>query len=208
MTKKKGSEKKDMPVLNEELLSKLLEAAYVLQEHNRRTHEMELGVELDRQVGRLETTDAESLLSQMSTVVGASAGAPAPTQEEGSTPDYTAILGQIVETQHKIQLRNLKLEDAMKLVAERIREIAKAGGAAIATISGKRIRYRAAAGAMTLPVGTEVSAEKALCSACVRTGQVIRGANLNAEFLLDSRECQRRGIQSMIAVPVYHGIGS
>jgi len=204
VTKKKKSEKKDMPVLNEELLSKLLEAAYVLQEHNRRTQEMELSVELDQQEGEAETAAAEIPILEMSAVTGAPIGTPPLPEEEGVSADYTAILAQIVETQHKIQLRNLKLEDAMMLVAERVREIAQAGGSAIATLNGKRIRYRAAAGAMALPVGTEVSPEKALCSACVRTGQVIRGANINAEFLLDSRECQRRGIQSMIAVPVYH----
>ncbi len=205
MTKKKGSDKNDKPVLNEELLSKLLEAAYVLQEHNRRTRGTELRVELDQPAGDdAESAPAEAPVSQSSAVLGAPADNPPLAKEEAFTADYTAILAQIVETQHKIQLRNLKLEDAMTLVAARVREIAKASGSAIATINGKRIRYRAAAGDMVLPVGTEVSAEKALCSACVRTGQVIRGANINTEFLLDSRECQRRGIQSMIAVPIYH----
>ncbi len=204
MNQKNRSEKKDKPVLNEELLDKLLEAAYVLQEHNRLAQEMELSVELDEQE-EAETAAAQAPASQKSAIIGASADAPPLAQEEGvSTADYTAILAQIVETQHKIQLHNLKLEDAMMLIAERVREIATAGGSAIATVNGKRIRYRAAAGDMALPVGTEVSTEKALCSACVRTGQVIRGANINGEFLLDSRECQRRGIQSMIAVPVYH----
>jgi ribosomal protein L37E len=33
---------------------------------------------------------------------------------------------------------------------------------------------------------------------------VIRCADVNPEFLLDAEECHRRGIQSLIAVPVYH----
>ena len=49
--------------------------------------------------------------------------------------------------------------------------------------------------------------EKALCSACLRTGEVIRCADVNAEFLIDAEECHRRGIQSLIAVPVYHDGG-
>jgi putative methionine-R-sulfoxide reductase with GAF domain len=225
--KKIGSEKKDTPVLNEELLGKLLEAAYVLQEHNRHNRGMDLGVELDERKREAEAAAAEASAAQTAPVTEAASPSsfaaasitapsitppsitPAPVEEQASSPDYTATLAQIVETQHKIQLRNLKLEEAMTLVAERVREITRAAGAAIATANGKRIRYRAAAGAMALPVGTEVSLEKALCSACIRTGQVVRGADINAAFLLDSSECQRRGIQSMIAVPVYHegGIG-
>jgi putative methionine-R-sulfoxide reductase with GAF domain len=201
------SEKKDKPVLNEELLGKLLEAAYVLQEHNRRTHKMELGVAMDEPAPAVEAAAPDFWAPQTSASAEAapiSASAPLPAQEQESTPDYTATLAQIVETQRQIQLRDLKLQDVMMLVAERVREIAGAGGSAIATVKGKRIVYRAANGDMALAIGTEVSMEKALCAACVRTGQVIRGANINAEFLVDSRECQRRGIQSMIAVPVYH----
>jgi putative methionine-R-sulfoxide reductase with GAF domain len=187
-----GSEKKDTPVLNEEILGKLLEAAYVLQEHNRLMQEMELRVE-----------------PQAKTREKSPSASPAPTvaqiSPEGSAQnDYTLTLAQIVETQHKIQLRHLELEDAMVLVAERVAEIARAGGAAIGILDGKKIRYRAAAGVMALPVGTDLPAEKSLCSSCLKTGQVIRCADVNAEFLIDSRECHGRGIQSLIAVPVYH----
>ena len=48
------------------------------------------------------------------------------------------------------------------------------------------------------------SASKALCSASVRVGDVIRCADVNPEFLIDAEECRRRGIQSLIAVPIYH----
>ena len=42
------SEEKDKPVLDEQTLGKLLEAAYVLQEHNREVQEMELDLSLKR----------------------------------------------------------------------------------------------------------------------------------------------------------------
>jgi len=35
-------------------------------------------------------------------------------------------------------------------------------------------------------------------------GDVIRCADVNPEFLIDAEECRRRGIQSLIAVPIYH----
>jgi hypothetical protein len=118
--------------------------------------------------------------------------------------DYAFTLAQIVGTQDQIRLRHLDLESAISLVSERVIEIARAGGAAIALIDGLKVRYKGAAGLMTLPAGTELSMEKTLCVACLRAGQVIRCSNLNAEFLLDVDECHRRGILAIIAVPIYH----
>lgn len=198
MDKEIRSEKKDKPVLTEETFSKLLEAAYVLQEHNRRMREMELSVEPKLQK---RERDASGTAPAVSAPKKPSAGSTAQN-------DYTPTLAQIVETQHSIQLRQLKLEDAMALVAERVTEIAKATGAAIGILDSKKIRYRAAAGAMALPVGTEVSIDKALCASCLKTGQVFRSSDINSdvnsEFLIDSAECHRRGIQAMIAVPIFH----
>ena len=42
------SEEKHKPVLDEQTLAKLLEAAYVLQEHNREVRDLELGLDLRR----------------------------------------------------------------------------------------------------------------------------------------------------------------
>lgn len=187
------SEEKSKPVLDEQTLAKLLEAAYVLQEHNRELKEMDLGLELKR--AQIAATEPSS---------------PAPdapkTQETGpaTSNDYSFTLAKIVETQHQIQVRHLELEDAMSLVAERLVQIARASGAAIGILDGEKLRYRAASGTLTLATGTDVTVDKALCVACLRTGQVFRCAEVNPEFLLDTEECRRRGIQSMIAVPVFH----
>ena len=188
------SEEKDKPVLDELTLAKLLEAAYVLQEHNRKRKETGLRPELKKD--QLEAQERS---------------APVPLESEPRSPeagssnsDYISTLEQIVETQHQIQVRHLGLEDAMTLVAERLTQIARAGGAAIGILSGNRIRYHAAAGLMTPPAGTEVPIERALSSACLRTGEVFRCADVNPEFLLDTEQCRRRGIQSLIAVPVFH----
>ncbi len=188
-----SEEKKVKAVLDEEMFTRLLEAAYVLQEHNRELKAMELQLEPQQLAAEQEAAFPTPVNGQ---------------PESGPAPkDYTFTLGQIVETQHQIQVRHLELDSAMSLVAERVIEIAKAGGAAIGMLDGRKVRYRAASGLMTLPAGTEVPMEKALCVACLRTGQVIRCTDVNPEFLLDSQECLRRGIQSLIAVPVYHDGG-
>jgi len=124
----------------------------------------------------------------------------------GSAANYTATLAQVVQTQHQIRARHLELENSMSLVAERVTEIAKAGGAAIGFLDDTKtkVRYRGVAGQMTLPAGTEVALDKALCAASLRTGQIIRCADVNPEFLFDPEECRRRGIQALIAVPIFH----
>jgi GAF domain-containing protein len=200
------SEEKDKPVLDERTLAKLLEAAYVLQEHSRELQEMELGLDLKRD--QLEAEYRSAPASSQSAPRTQDAAEPAPT-------DYTSTLAEIVATQHQIQVRHLDLEQAMSLVADRLTQIARASGAALGILDdkkdgnkdGKKFRYRAVAGSLTLPAGTEVPMEKALCLASLRTGQVLRCADVNPEFLLDTEECRRRGIQSLIAVPIFHDGG-
>jgi GAF domain-containing protein len=188
------SEEKDKPVVDEQTLARLLEAAYVLQEHNRKLRETEPGLELKKD----QTEVAERLTISHS--------APRTQEPEPAAPnaDYTSTLAKIVETQHQIQVRQLELDSAMSLVAEQLIQIARASGAAIGILEGKQLRYRAAAGTLTLAVGTDVSVENSLCAPCLQTGEVYRSADINLEFLLDAEQCRRRGIQSLIAVPVFH----
>ena len=124
---------------------------------------------------------------------------------------YTLTLAQIVETQQQILTRRLELENAMALVAQRAAEITGAAGSAIGIVEsktdGKKLQYRAVSGLLTLARGSEVAMEKALCFNCLRSGEVIRGADVNSDFLLDAEECRRRGIGSLIAVPIYRDNG-
>jgi GAF domain-containing protein len=191
------SEEKHKPVLDEQTLAKLLEAAYVLQEHNREVRELELGLDLKRdQIEAEEKAKAKA---------APAAAAPKPREAEPAAQgDYTFTLAQIVATQHQIQIRNLGLEQTMALVAERVIEIARASGAALGMVDGKNVTYRAVAGSKALKLGTQVPTEKALCLPCIRNGQVFRCVNVDPEFLIDTQECRRRGIQSLIAVPIFH----
>lgn len=113
------------------------------------------------------------------------------------------MLSQIVETQQRIQAEHMGMEKAMPLIAEQAMRIAQAEGAGIGILENGKIHYHAAAGAMALAIGSEVLMEKALCAASLRIGQVIRCATVNLEFLVDADECARRGIESLIAAPVY-----
>jgi L-methionine (R)-S-oxide reductase len=194
MTKELVSDKRDKPVLDEQTFARLIEAAYVLQEHH---SELTLNLELRADQLREQESDAQSASEQSGTTPEA----------PDANSDYSPTLAQIVETQRLIQVGHLDLANAMALVAKRVAQITKSSGAAIGIVDGKRVRYQAVSGSSSLPCGTEVPMEKALCFSCFRTGQPFRCADVNPEFLLDAEECQRRGIQSLIAVPVYHDGG-
>jgi GAF domain-containing protein len=195
------SEENEKPVFDEETLGRLLEAAYVLQEHSQRVRE---------EIAQRGEASAIATQSEQTPAIATHVAKPAEKTPEIPVPaatakdDYTLTLAQIVEVQHQIQLRRLALDDVMTLVAERVCEITRAAGAAVGILKDGTVGYRAACGSMTVPKGTDVPIEKALCAASLRTGQVIRCAHINAEFLVDAEECRRRGIQSLIVVPVYH----
>jgi len=191
------SEEKHIQLEDEQALAKLLEAAYVLQEHNRKMqnsappHQPPAG-----------SDGAPEPPARVAPAAPDVARAERPPNE-----NFTFFLGQIVETQRQIQVRQLGLEDTMSLVVERLAAMTQAAGAAIGLVEGQHIRYRATAGRMALPVGTDVPIEQALSSACLRTGQLVRNADASSDSSASSSECRERGIHSMIAVPVYRDAG-
>jgi putative methionine-R-sulfoxide reductase with GAF domain len=188
------TDEKKKPALDEQTFGKLLEAAYVLQEHNRERRKLEESLELQSEMLRQQEAETQFALER---------NLPRPAETRPDT-DYTRTLAEIVEAQHQIQIRHLESEKAMALVAERTARISGATGAGIGILEGKMIRYVAGAGAAALPTGSEVPLETAICAICVRTGQVLRTPDVNTEFLFDPEMCHPRKIQSLAAVPVYH----
>jgi putative methionine-R-sulfoxide reductase with GAF domain len=192
------SEQKNKPVLDEQTFEKLLEAAYVIQEHNRSMQEMEASLELHCEQLRQQDQAAQAALPR---------SAQSPEERPRANGDYTLTLAEIVEAQHQIQMRHLEPEKAMALIAERVARITNATGAAIGILEGKIIRYRAGAGTSALPPGSEVPLETAICASSVRTGQVLRTQDVSTEFMFDPEPCRKREIQSLVTVPVYHDGG-
>jgi putative methionine-R-sulfoxide reductase with GAF domain len=188
--KKDVSGSTDKPKFDEQTLARVLEAAYVLQQHNRDVERKA------REREKLEAATAKAPVASSAKPRGTPAPSFAPT-------DYAQVLAQIVATQQQIQARQLNLNAAMSFVVERAAEIARADGAGVAILEGVNVRYGAAAGELALPAGSAVPMEKSLCAASLRVGQVVRCEDVNVEFLVDLEECRRRGIQSMISAPVF-----
>jgi putative methionine-R-sulfoxide reductase with GAF domain len=189
------TEKQKGPILDEQSFEKLLESAFVLQEHNSKLRQLERSLE----------AQSEQLREQELADQAAEARSKAALEEKRrADADYTLTLAEIVEAQHQIQTRHLELDKAMAVVAERVARITRASGAGIGILEGATVRYRAGSGSPALPVGTEVPLQTAICQANVRTGQVIRTTDVDTEFLFDPEPCRARGIRSLIAVPIHH----
>jgi len=188
------TDQKNKSGLDEQTFQKLLEAASVLQEHNRGIRKTAVSPEPQREQFPGQAPATQDALRK---------SAPPAEENTRTTPDYSLTLAEIVEVQHQIQIRHLESDQSMALVAERIARITKASGAAIGILEGKIVRYRAGAGA-ALPRESEVSLETAICADTVQTGKVLRAPDVNTALLFDPAVCVGRGIQSLVAVPIYH----
>jgi putative methionine-R-sulfoxide reductase with GAF domain len=189
------TDQKNKPVLDERTFDKLLEAAYVLQEHNRKIRDVETGME--SRGDRL----GEQASAKPSPLPGSK---PESKESSRSAGDYTLTLAEVVEAQRQIQAHHLELDKVMAVVAEKVARITGASGAAIGILEEETVRYRAGAGASALPLETEVPLANSICATSVRTGQVIRSEDVNTEVLFDPEPCRQRGILSLLAVPIYH----
>ena len=247
MTAEIGNVSEKKRKFDEQTLARVLEAAYVLQEHQHELEDFKSSLELKRNA---PATDAERALAAASApappiafpappvsssdapVPGAStsplpfpspassmpiASAPIaspapltilPVPEPVVTESYESMPAQMpeqmMETEPHLQVQNLDLDAAMALVVGQVIEICGAAGAAIGIVNRRTVFYRSVAGIRTLPAGSEVSVDDALCAPCLQSGEVWRCADTSSERPEHREECRHRGIGSLIAAPVFH----
>ena len=179
------------PVLDEKTFQKVLEAAYVLQQHK--------GKDEVKPTSRFDPAQGNNSHHQQS-----AEPAPAPETQRHRNSDYTLTLAEIVAAQQDIQMRHLGLDQAMEVVAESVARITSASGAGVGMLEGETVRYRAGAGATVLEAGKDLPLATAVCQATIRTGQVIRTRDVNTEFLFDPEPVRQRNIRSLLSVPIYY----
>lgn len=212
---------------DEQTLARVLEAAYVLQEHQLELQQFKSSLDLMRKGPDSEQAVAPAAVSPVPIDIPAppvpppiaSAAAasvapiafptspappPVPAPEAVAAKSDASILEQVMDTQRQVQAQKLDLEAAMSLVAGQVIEICGAAGAAIAIVNRRTVDYRSVAGIRTLPAGSEVSVDDALCARCLQSGEVMQCADTNSENLLQREECRHRGIGSLIAAPLFH----
>ncbi|HZC24378.1 MAG TPA: GAF domain-containing protein, partial [Candidatus Binatia bacterium] len=211
---------------DEQTLARVLEAAYVLQEHQPELQQFKSGLDLMRKGPDTEQalTDAvppipidipaPPIPPPIASAAAASvapisfpappAPPPVPAPEAVAARSDASILEQVMDTQRQVQAQKLDLDAAMSLVAGQVIEICGAAGAAIAIANRRIVSYRSVAGIRTLPAGSEVSADDALCARCLQSGAVMQCVDANSENLPQREECRHRGIGSLIAAPLFH----
>jgi len=212
---------------DEQTLARVLEAAYVLQEHQLELENFKSSLDLKRKHPDAEQATAVAVASPIPTDIPAPpvppptasaapdssapivfpappAIAPVPSPKAVAAKNDASILEQVMDTQRQVQMNQLDLEAAMSLVAAQVIEICGAAGAAIAIVNRRIVSYRSVAGIRTLPTGSEVSADEALCARCLQSGGVMRCADTNSESLPQREDCRHRGIGSWIAAPLFH----
>lgn len=200
------SEEKKKPAYDEQTLAKLLEAAYVLQEHSEELRMLEAQLGLTRGEGRQTENVSPRVNSQASpTQVLPDQHLQSTSGKESLTSSFDSndALAQIADLQHQIELRGLGLNDALESIAKQLLEISGAAGAAIGICSGEQLSYRAVAGIGAPQVSSTVQRERTCSFPSLRGGQVFRCSDVSAEPLIDPQECSRRGIASFIAAPVF-----
>lgn len=200
------SEDKKNPVFDEQTLARLLEAAFVLQEHGHELRKLEAGALPKPEAAATPKPDVRPLKEAGVSKAGREVRSPEPPPPRPSPrpptdgQNYSSTLAEIVETQHEIEVRQLTGQDALALIANRLIAISGARGVAIARVKGDAVSYRVVAGIGTLPAGSEVPLQKALCASAVRSGEVFTCADVNPQLA----NGVGRGVGSLIVVPVAH----
>ena len=118
--------------------------------------------------------------------------------------DSTAALAQIVDAQHQIHASNLDLAGATNLIVDRIRKITGAQGAAISLMNDGNVTYRACNGSLAPQTGRVVRAEASLSASTLLHDVLLRCADANNDFRVNPEVARRMGVQSLIAVPIFH----
>jgi len=195
------SEQKTKPAFDEATLGKLLEAAHVLQQHSRdRAHVPVAGEE---HIDPLAPEQEEPRAPWEEPEPAPQAPVAVADGKSTTGSDFTLTLAHIVEAQHQIQTRRLPLDEAAALVVKRAAGMTNASGAAICLLEDDKVRTLAGCGRPALQAGTELSLQKSLSKACLRTRQLIHCGDINQEFLVDVDECRRRGILALIIAPIF-----
>jgi hypothetical protein len=118
--------------------------------------------------------------------------------------DSAAALAQIVDAQHQIHRNNLDLAAAMNLLVDRIRKITSAQGAAICLLTQDTVTYRAANGLLAGQIGSALRPEATLSSSTLLHDTLLRCADTGNDLRVNPEVARRLGVESLIAVPVFH----
>jgi len=97
--------------------------------------------------------------------------------------------------------RQLELEDALSLIAERARTLTRADGAAIALMGDRGFVCRASTGNAP-DLGVSLRPESGLSGECIRAGKIVRCDDTEEDPRADKIACRALDLRSTVIVPV------
>jgi GAF domain-containing protein len=118
--------------------------------------------------------------------------------------DYSQTFTYIADTQYQIQTRQLDLPAAAMLIAEQVEKITKASGIAVGIVEQDQLIYWAGTGTAAGEIGSRVPVASCLSAYCLHSGQILQSPEANEDPRLRNELCQLRGVESLIAVPIFY----
>jgi len=97
--------------------------------------------------------------------------------------------------------RQLELEDALSLIAERARTLTRADGAAIALMGERGFVCRATTGNAP-DLGVSLRPDSGLSGECIRAGKIVRCDDTEEDARADKMACRALDLRSTVIVPV------
>lgn len=115
-----------------------------------------------------------------------------------------ARLTTIVEIQRDVAGHSLKLQDALRVIADRVRSLTQADGGIVEMMEGTEMVYRAASGTASPYVGLRLNAAGSLSGLCLEKNQILTCTDSETDDRVDREACRKVGLRSMIVVPLRH----
>lgn len=159
--------------------------------------------ELDRLVRELLNTVPSSVSDNRTT---AAFGALAPSRHHARALGSHSIpsVARHPTFERELHPREIQLEPAINVIAERAQALTGASGAAIALRHGDEIVCRARAGRTAPDLGVRLQTNSGISADCVRTGEVVLCHDAESNPRVDLASCRRLGVRSILAAPLRH----
>jgi putative methionine-R-sulfoxide reductase with GAF domain len=113
-----------------------------------------------------------------------------------------AVHPAVADIKRDLEARELGLDSALHLLAERARMFTGATGAAIAILRGAEMVCRASAGSTAPCIGTRFQPGAGFSGECVRRGVSLRCDDAESDARVERESCQALGIRSILASPM------
>ena len=164
----------DRLTLDRDQLQKLLESAFVLQQHSSHGHLDEAGT---------IAIAADSLAEK----------------PPASPAELRALIGELPRMATAGQI---DLDEAFDLISLHLQQTTSADGVAVGLLEKGAVNYRAATGFSRSLFGMNVRCEATLFHPAIATTEVILSPETSADGRLDHLLCQMRGARSLVVAPI------